>query len=262
MASVLELQGEFHSSRLMEYLSQLAVTDTPVSHKNFSERLGRWVDFGNSIRLSELHGKVAKQPFEASALNSIESAKNEILTTRESIVQSVLSSFALDPEARIRAPVSCPDTALNELAKYEPYHRFYAAHQRDFEAKLQLLQMGVRDAVATVSADLAKLAALDEGLREIFVLQTRQQLAVIPKLLESRFVHLRKSFASNSEQASHELTVAEADAKILQTWIEPDAWLGQFLNDMRGSLLAELELRLLPILGLIEAVDEQVGKTQ
>jgi hypothetical protein len=37
-----------------------------------------------------------------------------------------------------------------------------------------------------------------------------------------------------------------------------DGWIRRFHRDMQDLLLAELDLRLMPVLGLVEAVEEEV----
>ena len=39
-------------------------------------------------------------------------------------------------------------------------------------------------------------------------------------------------------------------------WLQPGAWLHTFCQDMRAVLLAELELRLQPVAGLLDALNE------
>jgi hypothetical protein len=72
--------------------------------------------------------------------------------------------------------------------------------------------------------------------------RTRGFFSAIPHLLQTRFETLR---ASCRPQGTDE---AEAAALWQQT-------LQRYRRDMRGMLLAEIETRLLPVTGLVEAVE-------
>ncbi len=253
-------QIHLRGTRLVRFLSDLAVSDVPFSHENFSERLGRSIDFAESVRLAALHDKLRKMVFEPGP-RSIETLKEEVLRVRMSLVQSVVGSFvSVAGAARIKVPALNTGIPLDKLATFEPYHRFYAAHQREFDSRIQTLQLEVRDTVSGVSAELAQLAALDEAVRDTLSMHIRKYLAVIPRLLGKRFDFLLKEHQSRQDTSRMAVTEDRSEEDILRIWTRPNGWLDRFTKEMQGLLLAELELRLLPVLGLVEAVNEQVGK--
>ena len=43
-------------------------------------------------------------------------------------------------------------------------------------------------------------------------------------------------------------------------WRQPGGWLHSFARDMEAALLAELEVRLQPVIGMMEALNNEVGK--
>ena len=51
----------------------------------------------------------------------------------------------------------------------------------------------------------------------------------------------------------------QPQADLLENKDQPEVWRVRFLTEIQGLLLAELELRLLPVLGLVEAVNEEVA---
>jgi hypothetical protein len=53
---------------------------------------------------------------------------------------------------------------------------------------------------------------------------------------------------------------SKADLNSPQQWLRKGAWLDNFINEMQGLLLAELDLRLMPLIGLMEALDVEVVK--
>ncbi len=247
--NALPAQQLLPGNRLIGVLAELAVLDGNCSERQFTERLGSLVDFGDSMRLAGLLDGLGKQPFE-SAPASRESLREELLRLRLSLVQSVVDSFAGGADTKIKLPTSDPEVAREKLFGFEPYHRFYAAHQRNAEYKIQSLQLKLRDAVAGVSPELARLVGLDEGLRDLLAAHVRRSLASIPKLLGRRFeILLREA----GELGGHD---DQIDEERIKMWTRPDGWLQRFYQDMQGLLLAELELRFVPMMGLLDALDE------
>ena len=92
----------------------------------------------------------------------------------------------------------------------------------------------LRRSMAAISDKLFRLAELDRLLQESLEAQTRKQYKVSIKVLERYF----KSALAKSKEPT--------DAN----WIHP------FLNIMREMLLAELDTRLQPTIGLLEALNE------
>jgi hypothetical protein len=91
---------------------------------------------------------------------------------------------------------------------------------------------------------MKQLVALDVAIANTIAANTRQVFSTIPKLLRIRFNQLLKLHG----QQRIELDLAGSP-------IVP--WLHDFLFEMRQVLLAELDVRLQPTLGLIEAFDEE-----
>jgi hypothetical protein len=77
-------------------------------------------------------------------------------------------------------------------------------------------------------------------------------LATLPKLLKKRFAHLRQQ---------HQQTLADKQqADKPSQWMMPGAWLARFCNELQTVLLAELDLRLQPAVGLLEALQNEKTK--
>lgn len=259
MHSMLDDTSTLHSSRLVRLLSALSDTSATSTKSNLAQQLSSLISFGESERLAALHSELAKSPFE-SADCDVAAIHNDVLETRRELVASIGRSFVADAGSRIRLPIFSANMALDSLASYEPYHRFYAAHQRDFEARIQTLQAKVRDQIRGLSPEMAQLVILDEGLRDALLPHIRLLLAKTPRLLGQHFKQLTQQHnvvaADQDKNAS-----AQQRTHTLDSWTAQGAWLDIFLQDMQGLLLAELELRLQPLLGLLEAVDEQTGST-
>lgn len=242
-ASISSING----SRLVRLLSELAVSDVEVSHKHFSQRLGQLIDLSASVTLASAHGDIAAMSFEPTE-DSSEAVTKEFLRVRTAMVQSLVKSFVPEAsDARIRFPGHEPSAAPDDAKAYERYRNFYSAQQRDIDAKVLKLQSDVREAASGVSAQLAQLAALDMVLGDTLALHSRKFFSAIPKLLARRYHYL---VAQYYEPVSGTGQSQQASLEIHQ----------RFSREMQGLLLAEIEVRLLPVLGIIEALNADADK--
>lgn len=218
-------------SRLIRFLSDLAVADIEAAHRDFADRLGQLLDFGDSIVLADAL-KQRRTWVAAPDTTSAAMVRAEFLSVQERLVSTVVNSCTpgLD-NTRIRWPA----VARTDIqpASVEPYRRFYVALQRDLDASIRNLRTTVRDVISGLSEPLSQLAAIDVALEDTLWDHTRAFFAVIPAFLEKRFEHL---FAGESS-------------------VSPLNGLEQFRRECQGLLLAELEVRLQPALGLLEALE-------
>lgn len=249
----------FNSSRLIRFLADLSIADATESKQAFAERLGQWLDIADAITLSASlsagpAGRSAAQ-FAGQSVAS-DSVAEEFARIRTTLVSSITKSCSPDVgETRLKLPTPKPGVAIefNELAAaYEPYHRFHLAHQREMDLSIRPLRASVQEALSRASPALRQLAALDAALDKILGVRERQLLSTVPLLLERRFEQLFKA---------HQQTLADAqDADNPDLWMQPGGWLAGFCKELQGVLLAELDVRLQPIVGLIEAISNEANK--
>ena len=109
-----------------------------------------------------------------------------------------------------------------------PWRERHLELQRQMEMMIAPLREHVRQALGRASPRLRKLAALDLALQDALAARTQALLPTLPALLERRYAQLR---ATQS--------------------------LERFPADWRQALLAELELRLAPVTGLVEALTNE-----
>jgi hypothetical protein len=230
--------------RLVHLLTGLAVADAELSHSRFAERLGQFVDLPDSIALSALHGRLAALD-SGPATMPREEIREEFLRLRGTIVQSLIQGFIAGAgSTRTRLPDIAGEELTAEALEYEPYRRFYVAQQREVDFRTRNLHARVREAAAGLSPELARLCALDSALGNILATHARRFFATIPKLLQARFDHLLGGHTAATAAGK------PAPREALQQT------LGQFCGEMQALLLAEIEARLLPALGLVEALEE------
>jgi hypothetical protein len=229
-------------------LGELAVSDAEVSHQHFAQRLGQLIDLSDSVNISRVHAQHGAKLFTAST-TSEEAITAEFLQVRNAIVASIIKSFEEGTGLRrIKLPRPGPEAPADAASGYEPYGRFYASHQREMDSKIQQLRKQVREAARGASAELAQLVVLDEALGDTLTVHSRKFFAAIPGLLARRYAHLLNEYtvACDNPQGSS------------GSWPE---LLELFCQNMQSLLLAEVEARLLPTQGLIEALHSEIQNT-
>ena len=239
----------FHSSRFIRCLADLAMVDAADPGNAFAETLGQWIHFADAITLSAVHNDgIANQPtMQPEAHAAVHTAAvAEFERTQTFLVNSITKSCAPNPgRTHIKLPAPILELPLDLAAAYAPYRRFYETHQRDMELSIQPLRTNTREALAKASPRLRKLAELDAALEKILRDRERQLLSKVPVQLRKRFDQLFKEH----QQKLADTQQADNPAR----WTQAGGWLARFCSDMQMLLLAEVELRLQPAMGLIEA---------
>lgn len=114
---------------------------------------------------------------------------------------------------------------------FPSFRRRYVAQQQTMETAIEAFRERVRAELAARSSELARLAAVDAVMAQALGAQERRLLGTVPGLLERHYKRLRDSH-------------------------EGEQWVALFRQDMQAVLLAELELRMQPVEGLMEALDK------
>jgi len=228
----------FHSPTLVRALAGLAVTEATESKQALGERLGQWLDFKDAIALFSALNDTRGAGDAATAARAAPAAgglHEEIGRVRTALTEAIRNP-GNPGRASIRLPAPDPHAAPG-TEDFVPYHRYYLAHQRDMSASIAPLRAHARAVLAKHSPALARLAALDGVLDQALAPRERSLLATVPQLLARRFAQLQQ--AQTDAPDGHDAA---------------DGWLATFCGDMQAVLLAELELRLQPVLGLAEAL--------
>jgi len=224
--------------------------DAQGSGAAFAERLGSWIHFTDAITLAAVHSEALRQvPGSTPEIRSTaaRAAAAEFDRVHALLQTSIINSCSYKAgKTHIRFPLPTPDLAADSASAYAPYHRFYQAHQRDMELSIQPLRTNVRAALGKTSPRLAKLAELDATLEIILRERESKLLATLPLLLKKRYMAAFTSHQQVQAASQHPDNPA--------AWTRAGGWLADFCTDMQTLLLAELDLRLQPTTGLIEAM--------
>jgi hypothetical protein len=166
-----------------------------------------------------------------------------------------LTDSIMGGNARIKQPKPTPGTPMEVQADFSAYRRYILAQQRHMAASIGPLRLAARDALAACSSALKRLADLDAALDQALGHREDDLLATVPSLLEKRFEHLREAHRAALIESGEE-NDPERDP---ERQLPQEQWLAVFRRELQDVLLAELELRLEPVVGLIEAYSNELA---
>ncbi|PKO86281.1 MAG: DUF3348 domain-containing protein [Betaproteobacteria bacterium HGW-Betaproteobacteria-12] len=233
----------FNRSALVRVLSD-ALPEVTCPKYDFGERLGQWLDVSDALTLYSVLNTRAGGGTTVSPAN--DDLPGQLARVRRNLTDSIHNDGVFNPQpARIPFPVPLPNATPESAADFSPYHRYYLAHQRDMGAAITALRANARKALAGQSAAGRQLAELDAAFEKSLAARERNLLGNIPILLSKRF---------NQRHAEHRATLAAGSADDPASWSQAGSWLEAFCQDAQTVLLAELELRLKPVTGLIAAL--------
>ncbi len=246
-----------HNSRLLRFLNENAKIEAVPTSEDVGQKLGDWLDFRQAIALHAVLNPdtpiQATGPSRTPALTP-DGLRQHVTKVRASLEQSILHG---PPPGSELTRIDMPPPELNEPIEpktaFEPYRRFQAAHQRQMESVVRTLRSQVRAQLAKSTTALQQLAALDATFESILSEREAVLLGKVSRLLEKRFAqglkqHLKKQADLATDSAPNEA---------LPSAVQPLAWLMPIRQAMRTALLAELDTRLQPTLGLVEAFHAQ-----
>lgn len=234
----------FSSSNLVRVLSDLALVDAVEPGAGFAEQFAQWLSLNDAITLRATLAAPVTLAQPVGAAMPVVNLGVELSRVQASLVASIKSE----------APPN--DTlALDQASAYAPYRRYHAACQRDMAQAVRTLRNLVRAVLAKASPSLAKLAALDGAFESILSERESKSFAQLPALLEKRFERLHKL-----HQRPGALAAQPPGQPAL--WVASGDWLGQFSQELQAVLLAELDARLQPTQGLIDAFNNETTTPQ
>ena len=246
-AALIRLLAELAQTELAQ--TKLAQTELAPSKQPLAERLGLWLGWADAIALATAltgpaavaavavgAGALAARPF--GETSSARVAADDLARVRADLAQAIGTDAALLGS----------DGPAGNAADFSPFRRHYQAQQRVMAARIGPLRARVRAAVAGASPRLGQLAALDATLDNALGARERKLLAAVPSWLEKRFHHLRQAHLATPAAAPAPGGAAQCPP--------PAAWRAVFYNELQAVLRAEIDLRLQPVDGLIDALHQ------
>ena len=232
----------FTGSAFVRSLAALTDLPAPASKDAFAERLCRWFDWTHAIALSSTLNGPAAPATGPGAPPSAHVDEREYHRVRATLVKAITAlPEATAPPARHSASAT-PTVPVPALG-FAPHRQHYLARQQAMDAAIGPLRRRVRATLAGASPAMARLAAVDAIMEQVVGPKERTLLSAVPASLERHFDRLCPGRPE-----------APADPSALSETPPSDAWLDRFRQDLQGLLLAELDFRLQPVEGLLEAL--------
>lgn len=218
MAQQKSVQTSLTGSALVRLLEALSDTRVRVrdARTGFTDGLVQWVGWADAIALSAV---LERPPGAAGVSEAGLDERAECNRIRASLTQ-----------AAARAMTPTGHSAMEASVGFGSLRKRYVTQQHAMEVAIGALRERVRAELAARSPELARLAALDAVMAQVLNVQERRLLATVPGLLEKYYRRLRDEGSGN--------------------------WVTLLMQDMHTVLLAELDLRLQPVEGLIDALDK------
>ncbi|CAE6732508.1 DUF3348 domain-containing protein [Paraburkholderia domus] len=236
----------FSGPALIRLLARLTDVDVSESSQSLSDRLSQWLGWTDAIALSSaLNNNPPAGAAGARAFGDAE--EGECARVRTSLANAIVgdSVFAV---ARRRGPAShvLPQGApVDAPVDYAVFRQRYLAMQQSMETGIGNLRGRLRGMLAARTPAMARLAVVDAVMERALSERERSLLAAVPGLLAGHFERLRQA---------EQQTLADAEASEDASTAMPGAWLDTFRKDMQSVLLAELDVRLQPVEGLLAAL--------
>jgi hypothetical protein len=224
--------------RTLVALNDISASEVPDA---FAQRLAQWFDWTHAFSLSAaLSDTSERSPVRAfGGLGALSADERELARVRSALAKTIADAPAGGVEPRrIGRPLAGAVAPTEMPADFATYRQRYTKCQLAMETQIVPLRRRLRSTLADRSPALAKLAELDSVMEQVVGAQERALLATVGGRLEPRFEQLR---GVRQDEASPEHPS------------QPEPWLERFHQEMRALLLAELDLRLQPVEGLLEA---------
>ncbi|MDO9148708.1 MAG: DUF3348 family protein [Hydrogenophaga sp.] len=256
------LRSNFSSSSLVRLLGDGMPAPADAPRQDFAERLGQWLNVADAIALHAAHQSIQAmapgRPVRARADRTDRTDRTDRASALNAEFQRVRATLAqaiqtppetgTAPKRHRHAlpasvlPVDAQATPAAPDISFAPFQQRYQEHQRRMDMSLEALRGHVRQTLASATPALAQLAALDAVLDPLLGGREHKMLATVPAFLERRFDQLRQQHPADP--------AAPAAAA---------GWLASFEPIFQATLLAELDVRLQPVLGMIEALSNSVN---
>lgn len=245
----MHLHHRLTRSSLVLLLQQWAQAEGGQVRPDVAERLGQWLSAVGAVRLNGALHSIESYTVPAQQLGLAVDVR--AMDDAFEGLQADLSGLIVARATPARAPRGRGGSVLVEAidpeaeAAFATHYQRYVGLQKQMEARLGASRAQMRQWLARGSPVLRQLAALDEVLEEMLAVREQKLWALLPGFLEGRLAHWRGVHTQRLEACGQE------DAP--PQWRQPGGWLHAFEQDVRALWQAEVQVRLQPMRGLLEA---------
>ena len=243
----------FSGPALIRLLARLTDVDVPESSQSLSDRLSQWLGWTDAIALSSALNN--NPPAVAAGARTFGDAEeSECARVRASLASAITgdSVFAAAKRRGSAAQALAQGAPADAPVDYAVFRQRYVAMQQSMETGVGNLRGRLRAMLAARTPAMARLAVVDAVMERALSERERSLLAAVPGMLAGHFERLRLAEQQPLAGADAETDAPENAATASPA--TPGAWLDAFRKDMQSVLLAELEIRLQPVEGLLAAL--------
>lgn len=245
-----DLSRHFSGSRLVRLLSDSTPLDREPIKQDAAQRLSLWLNAADSVTLHAVLQPSTRAaqgtPSEPRGLSKV-AVEEEFHRVRSELVNAIMAFDDMGAPAKRGPSLRQAEAVDEEGADYAPHYKRYRQQQRNMASKIEPLRAHVRQVLAKASPPLRQLANLDAVMEQTLGGREQNLLAGVPLFLEKRFEQLRQPRPDGLHTAQQG---------------RPNARSGLFSKELQEVLLAELDVRLEPVVGLIEAFSNEIEKCQ
>lgn len=223
-------RAQAHGHALIRLLANISGADAPAPSQSLSDRLGQWIDWRHAVALS-----AALDARPAAPADAVSGDDGECARVRAALISAIEGDRAF---SAVAVPSAGADDAEAASAEVAFYRQRYLTLQQVMEGEIGRLRGRLRNRLAKQGGPVGRLAAIDAVMEQAVGAHERSLLAPLPEQVAGHFERLRQAGAKGASKPSD----------------GPAPWLDRFRTDMQRLLLAELDIRLQPSLGLLAAL--------
>ncbi len=220
-------------SRLFRLLAQWSSPGTQVAGGDIAQQWAAWLDPLQAVRLRSGLDAIDAAPVPAASALPASGLQGFLAEVRrlQAAWAVAVDPVALQPESEASlAAVEALWPGHAALSGFERYRRVHLEWQRQMAAMVTPLRQQVRRSLARAGGGWQRLALLDALLESQWEPQEARALGQVPVWLERRYEH-----AGGQSAAS----------------------LKPFFSDWQALVDAELDVRLQPVLGLLDSWEQE-----
>ncbi|AEC19101.1 hypothetical protein PT7_0561 [Pusillimonas sp. T7-7] len=244
MAQELPRRTGFSGPALIRLLVSLNDADILEPAQSISDRLSQWLGWSEAIALASALGAAAPAVFSKASRLDEEREYNRVRKVLGDAIAGINTPAPARHRARQSSAVHDKAVAVDTV-EFSTYRQRYVSLQQNMETRCTELRGRLRTTLATMSPDMARLAAVDAVMEQALNEREFCVLARVPVLLETRFKRLKQvALEPPADESAAGLSPAN----------RANSWLDVFHQDMQSVLFAELDIRLQPAQGLLAAL--------
>ena len=239
------------SSNIVKLLQEWNTSEAVPLGGDWLDQLSRWLGPADAITLSASHQLMRDTATARQSSDDVARSVNLDLELRN-VRADLLKAIGPPQQAKSRdmrtGGTDKTIEPMEGIQDYSGYRQRYAEFQRRVEWRVDPLRKHCRRVLSESCARLQKLADLDVTLEHIFAAREKAMFNKIPAILERRFVDRKSEYLSTLT-----LVVTDDPEQPPEVNRKSLAWVCKFEQDFHAIISAELDARLEPIAGMIEA---------